>query len=158
MDLPVRAVGEEPVTAEVVAQLHRVAELAVLDGDLVLGTALADELEGQLLPVDLDVTGFERGEPELLVPRGLRVADPDQRLVEQPYDQGDHPLPREPPTGQIAGHLAADHRQARPERGQLRELVGVPRVAPVVVVAVLLSAPIVAAGGLDVPLSVGTAP
>ena len=58
--------------------------------------ALPGEVEQDLLLADVDVLGSHRREPERLVVGGVPVvADPDERLVEQPDDEGEDLLPTE---------------------------------------------------------------
>ena len=94
---------------------------------------------------------LEGGEPVRLVLRrvGL-VADADERLVEQLDDEREHLLARQAAAPQVGVDRLADVGQDLAELRELAELVGVADLPPARVVAVLLAAAGVAAGGQDV--------
>ena len=95
----------------------------------------------------------QRGETVGAVGPGvLLVADAEQGGVEQPHDNRQQALPCRP----VAPELVLDHPtqagEARPEGREIVELGRLALGAKVVVVAVLLAAPCVAPGGLEVPV------
>ena len=89
--------------------------------------------------------------PEALVGLGvLVVAHPDHGGLQQPHHSGHHLLARQTALVQVVIDLVPQRRQDAAEGGHAGELGLRPGGAPQRVVAVLLAAPLVAAGGLDV--------
>ena len=113
--------------------------------------ALAGELEAHDLAADRDMPLPHRRQPEaLVVACVLAVADPDGAVVEQPNDGGDDLFARHPGQRQVARDPFAEPGERPAEVDHPAVLRLVPNLAPARVVAVLLAAPRVAAGGLDV--------
>lgn len=86
------AVQSAPVT---LAAAHDVRDPPVVDHDVVRLTRLAREAEPHLGPVDGGVPVAQRQPVRLAGAHVLVVADPDQRLVEQPDHGGDHAVQAE---------------------------------------------------------------
>nr|CUT16354.1 hypothetical protein CDS [Bradyrhizobium sp.] len=73
--------------------LHDRGYPLVLDAQLPLLTRLARELEPKDAAADCDVLSAHRGEAVGLIHLGiLGVADPDQRLLQEANDRGQHLL------------------------------------------------------------------
>ena len=125
---------------------------AIADVHIVLLAALAAEPEPQTGALDIDMSVTKRGQTERPVRfRVFRVADPNERLLEQAHGCGEHLLAWD--TG--AAEVSLD---ARPYPGKRLGEVGQPLVLrlvtdrpPTLVIAVLLAPARVPARCLDVP-------
>src|SRR5690606_6845188 len=122
-------------------------------------TALPHEAEAHLRAVHLDVVGAQGGEPEGAVVAAVGVvADPDERPVEQADRQRDDLLDRQPGPAEVRVDPGAQVGQRATEVAEAVELRLVTHLAPARVVAVLLAAPVVAPGCLEVAVAVPTDP
>ena len=93
----------------------------------------------------------KRGQAVALVRPGVVVvADADQRGFQQMHDGGQHLLARQPAQRHVLGEPGADRRQRPRELHHVLVLRALAHFAELRVIAVLLAAPGVAAGGLDV--------
>ncbi len=157
---PVRVlVLEQLLAGQLVAGAHDAREPPVAGRDLVDLAALAAELEGDRAAVDLDVAVAHRGQAEALVVAGvLRVADADQRGLEQAHDGRQHLLARQAAAPEVGLDARADRRQRAAEHQHAVELVRVAHRAPAAVVAVLLAAAGVAPGRLEMALALRADP
>ena len=116
-----------------------------------LAAGLAAESETDACAAHRCVAVLERRQAERAVEPGvLVVADADQRQLEQLDDGRQDLLPRHPGLGQVGVAALADLRQDPGEVDEALELGVVAPGPPAVVVAVLLAALGVAAGGLEV--------
>src|SRR2546423_14459698 len=147
---------EEVLSRQLVELVDDARETAVGHVDLVGDTALAPEPETDLRPSDRDVVVSQRRQSERAVPlRVLVVADPDESLLEQPDDRRQYPLARETGAPEVRRDPPADARQGAREVEEAGVLGRVARLAPPVVVAVLLPPSRIPAGRLHVVLLVG---
>src|SRR5689334_8371936 len=113
--------------------------------------ALASKLEAHGRARDLHVMVPQRGEAERAIAAGvLLVADPDARALEQPDHRGQHLLPRQPRLGQVLLDPLAQSGQRLAEGEHAAELGLVAHHAPFGMVAILLAAAGIPAGGLEV--------
>ena len=113
--------------------------------------ALAPEGEAQRRAVDLDVAVAQRGQAEGVVlraysslPTRISVVSSSRTTVASTFSRG------RPGRARSASTRRADARQRRAEGDHAVVLGLVAHLAPARVVAVLLAAPVVAAGGLEV--------
>ncbi|MNF74345.1 hypothetical protein D3C84_563750 [compost metagenome] len=131
----------------------------VLHGDLVFHAAFAAELELDRTAVDLHMSATQGGQAVgAVVPCVLSVADSDQRGIQQGDDGGHDFVAAEAWRGQQRFQLLAQFRQGLAEISQARVFVGVAHFAPARVIAILLAAAGVAAGGLQVTARIGANP
>src|SRR5258706_624669 len=134
-------------------------EAQVVEGDRVLDAALAPEREAQRRALHADVAPAQRGQAVGAVgARVLVVADPDQGLVEQANHGREQLAAAEISRAQVALDALAQLGQRLAELQHPAEFRLVARFPVRRVVAILLAAPRVASGGLDVPGGVGTDP
>ena len=138
-----RPIGEQLVAAAVaiLERLDRRYHQRVGDLLLVVERALRLVAEAGDRAADLDVLAPQGREAEgLVLLRVALAADPEEAEVEQLHRTGQDPVSDEAAPGEVgAGALA--HRRQRPREGlHLGELLAVARLAPVVVVEVLLAA------------------
>ena len=121
--------------------------------------ALAAKAQAQLAAGHGGVTIAQRRQAERLVlARVFLVADPHVGRVEQADDRREHRLAarlRADGRRQVGLHALSDARQRGTELEHALELVGVLGDAPVGVVAVLLAAARVTAGGLQMAVGAG---
>src|SRR5581483_6190527 len=112
---------------------------------------LPAKLEMERGAVDVDVAIAQRGEPERSVlARVLFVADANQAGLEEAHHGGQHLLAGEAGPPEIARDRAADPGQRAAERDHAVILGLVADLAPATVISILLAAPRVPSGGLDV--------
>ena len=150
---------KELVAWQIAARLDHAREPAVVEIDLVLHAALASEREPHAAAADLDMRVPQRRQAERLVlPRVFVVADPDERLLEQLDDRGQDLVLRQSGTPQVGVGAAAHARQRLREADQAVVLRLVADLAPPRVIAILLAAARVAAGGLKMAARVGRDP
>ena len=98
----------------------------------------------------MDVLLSEAGDAEGLVfQRVVLTPHPEISDVEQAHDRREHPLPAEVVFGQVTPHPRPKFRQGRPEILNSDELLAVPVLPPLVVVAVLAAAGRVGADRLN---------
>ncbi len=111
--------------------------------------ALADELEADGRPVDLNVFVAQRRQAIGAVGAGvLDVADPNVRQLHQAQHRRQHLVTRQAPPRQIGVDPLAQPRQRRAELAHAVVLGLIACRVPVGVIAVLLAAARVATGGL----------
>ena len=141
---------EELLSGQVMQPADDPRHPPVLEGHLADPARLPGEAELDLGASDLRVPVAQGGEPERLVRVCvLGVAHAQERRLEQPHNGCQHPLARESATRQVAGHPPPDARQGAGEVEQTVVLDLVAFAAPLGVIAVLLSAPRVAPGSLQ---------
>ena len=128
-----------------------------LDG--VLLATLAAKGESDLGADDVDVPVAQRGQPVGPVLLAvLIIPDADSRIFQQADDAREHLLPRQSGSFEVAVRLFADLRQRLGKGEHAVVLDRVADLAPMRVVAILLAAPRVASGRLQVATRVGTDP
>ena len=99
------------------------------------------------------------GQPEgVVLPPVFGVSDAQEAAVEDSDDGGHHLLARHAVPRQVAADALAQAWQRPPEVEHPAVLGLIPNLAPALVVAVLLAAPGVTSGGLQVPARIGTDP
>ncbi len=122
-------------------------------------TALARELEAQAAAAHSHVAPVQRGQPiGAILPCVARRADAHQRGVQQRDHRSEDLLARHAVARQVARQPPAQARQRMAEGHQARVLVGVAQRSPVRVIEVLLAAPRIAAGGLEMAGGIGADP
>ncbi len=144
---------EQLLPRHFLAALDDACQSPVVQVDLVLDAGLAVVAEGHRRAVDLGVAVAHRCQavgPVLL--RVLVVADADQRCLQQPDDQRQDLLPRQPVAPQVGLDALADARQRLAEGNHVLILVGIANLAPLRVIAVLLASLRIASGRLDVAI------
>ena len=150
---------EQPLSGQILQRLDDPRQAPVAHTGAMHDAALALELEHDPLAAGLHMPVAQRGQPEAAVGPGVFVvADPDQGRLQQAHRGGDDLLLAEGVTAKIGLDLGADRRQGAAEGGHAGELGLVARRPPARVIAVLLAAPGVAAGGLDVAERVSANP
>src|SRR5690606_31614383 len=155
----VLAVLEQRLAWQLLAAPHQRAEPARVQLDLAFQPALGAEAEAQAAAHRGDVAVEQRGHAVGTVDAGvLAVADPDQGEAEQAYHHGHHAFATEARTAEVAAHRVAQRWQRAAELRQPVELLRAALLGPGGVVAVLLAATRVAAGGLQVAARVGADP
>ncbi len=123
------------------------------DGDVELVRRLAGELQPHPLAARGRVAVAQGGQPVRAVRRDvLLVAHAQRRRVEQAHHGGHDAVVAQAAFGEVALHRSAQAGEVQPELAQVVELGRLAFVAERVVVAVLLAAPGVAPGGLQVPV------
>ncbi len=142
---------EELLSRQIAACVDDRRQPPVLEVDLVLDAVLAAEVEADRRAANLDVLVVHRRQPERMVVAGvLLVADANQRRLQQ-LDRGrEHLLARQAALAQMTGDGATNLGQRFRERDDAFVFVLVLSLAPPRVVAILLAAAGVAAGGLQV--------
>lgn len=102
---------------------------------------------------------LERRQAEALVLLGVGgVSDPDQSVFQEVDDGRQHLLARQAALAHVGRNALADGGQGLAEIQHTLVLRTVAYFPPALMVAVLLAAPVVAAGRLDVALGVGADP
>ena len=150
---------EQVLARQVLRPLDDPGDPAVGDLQHPLLPRLALEAEAKARPLDPDVPVAEGRQAEAAVVAGVGgVADADQGGVEQPDDAGDDLVAREAAAGEVALDRAAQLRQRPGEVEEVRVFDLVPAGGPAFVIAVLLAAADVLAGGLQVAVGVGGDP
>src|SRR5271154_4696987 len=140
------------LTRKILAMLDDARDTLVVDRDLVLHAAFASKVEDRT-PVahEGDVTIAQSRQPETLVVACVfRVADASAGGVKQRYHGRKYFLSRQIWKRQIASELAAQLRQRIAEGNHTVELRVVAHLPPLRMVAILLAAARVLAGGLQV--------
>ena len=152
LDVPVGVHALEQLLArQLLAAANDASEAPIAQAHLDQPARLAPEAEPDPVALDAGVAVAEGGQPEGAVePRVGLVADPDQGQFEQADDGGQDLVARQSGSGQVGVAPLADHGQRGREFEHPPELVEIAAAAPVGVIAVLLPAAGVAAGGLDV--------
>ncbi len=150
---------EELVPGEVFTLLDDACEAAVLQADGVVDLALTLEAEGDLRAVDLDVLVAQRGQAVAAVFLGvLLIPDADVRLLHEADDGGEHLFARKAGEAQVLLHALANQGQRLRELDHALILGFVADLAPPGMVAALLAAPGIAAGGLEMAVGDGADP
>jgi hypothetical protein len=150
---------EQMLPGEFLAALHDAGGRWVGEPRGLLHPALAPEADLQGGGACVHMPVAQRGQPERAVFGGVfLVAHAHRGAVQQPHDGRDHRLQRQRPAPQVARHRAADARQGAAELAQAVELLLPLLRLPVGVVAVLLAAPRIAAGGLQMTAWIGADP
>ena len=142
------------------ATAHQPGKPLVVDGDLVLGAALAAEPEQQAAVADeLHVAVAQRRQAiAVVVARVLGVADAHARRVEQADDDREDLFPGQSGQREVAAQAPAQPRQSFAECRHALELGAVAEQPPLRMVAILLSAACVASGRLQVPVRLAADP
>ena len=149
-------VVEELVAGDVAAGFDDAGEAAVGEVDGVLDAGLAFEVEGEAGAVDVDVAAAEGGEAEGVVFAGVGfVADADEGGFEEADDGGENFFAREAGEGEVLSTRSRMVGRAAPKCEHVLVLGLVAGFAPAGVVAGLLAAAGVAAGGLQVAVGDG---
>ena len=129
------------------------------DGDLPPLALLGEVVEPHAVAAHGHVPLLQRGHPVVVVQLGVALAaDAEQAQVDEAHRGRRHPVPAQAAPVQVVQGLLAQPGQGQGEPEHVRELLGVPLLAPPVVVAVLGPAPGVDPGGLDVTPRVGRDP
>ena len=153
---------EKALSRQALASPHHGSDARVANVELVAHAGLAAEHQPQLAPLLSSMATLERREPERTVVAAiLPVSDPCDGGVEKAHHARDHAIAVEggdAVRGQRRLHRSPDSRQRVAELEQALELGFVAHPRPGRVVAVLLAAAGVAAGGLDVAAFVGADP
>ena len=148
---------EQLLTGEVLTFGDDAGDSAIAEHDVVWLARLADEPEVERRGRDVDVF-VEQCRQAVRVVGVLGIADPDQRVVEQPDGRGDDTFEREVAAPHVGVDPLAEDRQRMAEVDQRLELGLLSGALPFGVVAVLLAALGVAAGRLDVTVGVDAEP
>ena len=150
---------EQLVARQLAAAPYDACRARIVHVDRVRLARLALELEAHGRAAHLDVLRVHRGQTvRAVVARVLVVPDADQRLVEQPDDGRDHLLARQPRQRHVGEDLLAQGGHRFGEIDQTPVLRFVARLAPLLVVAVLLAPARVASGRLQVTALARTDP
>src|SRR5205823_649950 len=121
--------------------------------------AFATKAEVDVRPDHLDMAVSQGGQSERAVLFSiLLVADADSRLLEEPDDRGQHLLQRHAGPFQIAVGVLADLWQGGGEGQHPVVLDRVADLAPARVIAILLAAPSITPGRLEMAARVGADP
>ncbi len=127
--------------------------------NVMLDAALAAKVKPHRVAAHLHVPVAQRGEPvRPVLARVSRIAHANQRHVQQVDHGGQHLVARQARCRQLRGHRLAYARQRCSERQQPAVLVRIAEGPPVGVIAVLLAAPGVATGRLQMAVRVRTDP
>jgi hypothetical protein len=116
-------------------------------------------VEAQLGAVDIEMARAERRQPVASVLLGVfPVADADQRAVEQTDHRREHLLPGHPAFAHVLGDAFADLRQRAGELQDPLVLVAVAHLAPIGMVAILLTPSVVTPGRLNMAVGLRADP
>ena len=145
---------EELLTRQVSAGFDDARDPAVAHRHLLHLPAFAAEMKPNFRRRDVDVLVLERRQAvRIVVARVFLVADPERRFFEQRNDRRQNLFARQPGQPHIDGDRGANRRQSFGEVNHAIELRFVADRAPALVVAVLLAAARVAAGGLEMAVA-----
>src|SRR5579883_415155 len=144
---------------QILAALHDARQPAVVHADAVANPALAAKGKLQARPFDCDVSVAQRGQAEGTVGAGvLLVADADESGFEQADHGGQHLRPWQPWLRQILFDAGADGRQRLGEGDHSVVFRLIADSPPARVVAILLAAPGIVSGGLQMAIGERTNP
>ena len=150
---------EQLFARQVLHAAHDPRDAPVGESDFVRHAAFSLEAQPECRAAHLRLPLAQRRETEGFVVAGvLGIADAHERRLEQANDRGDDLLPRQPRPRKIPPDAPANARQGSGESREPPVLRFVARLAPALVIAVLLAASRVATGRLDVALRVRADP
>jgi hypothetical protein len=131
--------------------------IAHLQGPLL--AALASEAKANFVAIDRDVTVLQRGDAiAVVLPGVIIVANADERRIQQVDNSGHDLFARQAAQRDVLAHLGPNVWESVGKRDQMLVLGAFPRLTKTWMIAVLLTSPGVAAGGLDVAVRVGADP